>query len=204
MTAPGLHGSGHTDVTPSHAAEVADSTPLPGSDRGTGPVPPENRPGRRPRRDQDKPSPSRRPRGAGRPSPADGPLRFAFRFDPLLQPLSRLFGVRPESAYALVDEEALTIRFGRWTLRTPIDNVASAVVTGPYDWWKIAGPPHLSLRDRGITFATSSGKGVCVSFREPVPAALPVPVLRHPAATVTPEDLEGFLAALSAAGAGHS
>jgi len=201
--APGLHGSGHTDVTPSHAAEVADSTPLPGSDRGAGPVPPGNRPGRRPRQDQDKPSPRRRPRGAGRPSPSDGPLHFAFRFDPALRPLSRVFGVHPGNAYAVVDGDAFTVHFGRWSLCTPVGNITSAEVTGPYDWWKVAGPPHLSMRDRGITFATSSARGVCISLREPAPAALPVPLLRHPALTVTPDDVEGFMAALSAAGAGH-
>jgi hypothetical protein len=57
--------------------------------------------------------------------------------------------------------------------------------TGPYQWWKVAGPPHISLADRGITFATRTTGGLCIRFREAVPAALPTSALRHPAATVT-------------------
>lgn len=64
-------------------------------------------------------------------------------------------------------------------MATPLDNVVGAEVTGPYRLVKVAGPPHLSLRDRGITFATNRARGTCIRFREPVG------LLRHPAATVT-------------------
>jgi hypothetical protein len=69
--------------------------------------------------------------------------------------------------------------------RSRLSNVQSITPSGPYAWWKVAGPPHLSTADRGITFATTTRQGLCVMFHEPVTALLPVPVLRHPAATIT-------------------
>jgi len=72
--------------------------------------------------------------------------------------------------------------------------------TGRRYWWvKVAGPPRLSLADRGITFATTTRAGACIRFREPVPAALPTALLRHPAATVTVAEPERFAAELRAA-----
>jgi hypothetical protein len=48
-----------------------------------------------------------------------------------------------------------------------------------------------------LTFASNSSAGLCISFREPVPAAEPFGVLRHPALTVTVDDVEGLAAALT-------
>ena len=82
-------------------------------------------------------------------------------------------------------------------LQTMTSNIVAADLTGPYQWWKVAGPPHLSLADRGITFATTTAKGVCLRFREPVGGVLPVPRLRHPAATVTVRDPHELVEMLS-------
>jgi hypothetical protein len=105
--------------------------------------------------------------------------------------------VIPSTAYVDVDDADLLIRFGPWTLRTSLDNVRSLTPTGPYSWWKVAGPAHISLADRGITFATTTERGVCIRFREPVRAVLPISLIRHPAATVTVEDPDGLIAAIS-------
>jgi hypothetical protein len=101
------------------------------------------------------------------------------------------------SAVEVVDGE-LHIRFGPWSLRTPLDNVLSAEITGPYSYAKVAGPAHLSLADRGVTFATSTKRGVCIRFREPVAALVPGRVLRHPGATVTVDHPEHLVALLNA------
>jgi hypothetical protein len=118
--------------------------------------------------------------------------RFDFAFDDRLRPVARLFGVRPGNAYVRVGGGDLAIRFGPWSLRTALANVAGATPTGPYRWWRVAGPARLSLADRGITFATSTSGGLCISFHEPVAALVPAPVVRHPAATVTVADPEGL------------
>jgi hypothetical protein len=111
--------------------------------------------------------------------------RFPFEVAPRLGVLATAFGVTPSRAYVEVTGSELVVRFGFWSLRTPLANVRDARMTGPYQWWKVAGPARLSLADQGVTFATTTTSGVCIRFHRPVPAALPVPWLRHPSLTVT-------------------
>ena len=165
---------------------------------GAQPVPPENRPGHRPEIEQDKPSLADLHRASLRAETAAG-HRFSFRFDLRLRPLALLALVHPGNARIELDADGLTVRFGKWTLTTPIENIAEVQATGPYKWWKVAGPPRLSLADGGITFATCTNRGVCIRFHEPVPAALPTALLRHPAVTVTPDDVDGFMEAVDRA-----
>jgi hypothetical protein len=145
------------------------------------PVPEDNLPGHHPDVEQDKPT-----------TPPRTALRHqsALRRDEPLAAVSRLFGVNDENSYVKVDGEKVEIRFGPWHMTTPLSNVASAEVSGPFAWWKVIGPPRLSLADRGVTFATSTRAGVCLRFREPVAGIEPRGVIRHPGATVTVEDPE--------------
>jgi len=102
--------------------------------------------------------------------------------------MSLPFGVLLDRSYVEIGDDRLTIRFGLWRLETPTSNIEDVAITGPYRWWKVAGPPHLSFRDRGLTFATASDRGVCISFHEPVAAIDPGGVIRHPGVTVTVDD----------------
>jgi len=126
---------------------------------------------------------------------------FPFRFDPRYRPFALAVGVTPATAHARLGETELDVRFGPWRLRTPLQNVADVTITGPYSFLKTAGPAHLSFGDRGITFATNGDRGVCVAFREPVPGIEPTGRLRHPGATLTVADVDGFAAALTLQGA---
>ena len=56
-----------------------------------------------------------------------------------------------------------------------------------------AGPPHLSLADRGITFATNRQRGLCIRLHRPHPAIDPLGLIRHPGVTVTVGDVDGRL-----------
>jgi hypothetical protein len=160
-----------------------------------GPVPPDNQPGHRPPVDQDEPvGPPPRPRSA-----IPRTTTFPFRFDPVMRLAALPFGVVPGRTGVTVGEHDLTIRFGSWSLRTPLVNVEDVQVTGPYTWFKVVGPPRLSLADGGITFATSTSQGVCIRFREPVPAVLPVGLVRHPGATVTVAEPDALARELRAA-----
>ena len=123
--------------------------------------------------------------------------RFPFAVDPTMAPIARLFGVTDDNAWVEVGEFEVVAKFGPWVLRTPRSNVVEASVSGPYAWAKVVGGPRLSFRDRGITFATSTQRGVCMRFAEPVGGVLPVPFLRHPGLTVTPDDPEGLVEALT-------
>jgi hypothetical protein len=114
------------------------------------------------------------------------------------------FGISPGSAFVVVDpkHDRFTARFGRWCVETPLTNVVSATVTGPYWTPKTAGPPHLSLADRGLTFATNDAAGVCIEFDEPVRGIEPTGTVRHPALTVTvanPDSLRELLASATKA-----
>lgn len=148
-------------------------------------VPEENQPGHHPPKEADKPT--------GRPRLPTIDHRFAFRFDNPVATFARVLGVRDENAYVHVVGDTLTIRFGPWSIQTMTSNVESAEVTGPYHWWRVAGPARLSLADRGVTFATTTARGVCIRFREPVSGGTPLSALRHPSATVTVDDAEDLV-----------
>jgi hypothetical protein len=121
---------------------------------------------------------------------------FEFAFDPAYRLPALVFGITPATARVVVSDEEMVVRFGPWRLRTDLSNVASTEVSTGYAWYRTAGPAHLSLSDRGVTFATSSRRGLCVSFVEPVSAIEPTGILRHPAATVTVTDPEALATAL--------
>ncbi len=131
--------------------------------------------------------------------PADDPpgtRRFWFRFDPRYARLGRQFGVRPERAWVVVTEEDLQARFGRWRVRTPLDNVKSVELTGPYRFFKTAGPARLGVTDLGLTFATNGERGVLITFKKRVAGIEPIGLLRHGELTVTvahPEELTQIL-----------
>lgn len=121
---------------------------------------------------------------------------FEFAFEGRYRLPALAFGVTPATARVVVTDDALLVRFGPWRLQTPLANVAGTEVSTGYAWYRTAGPAHLSLTDRGVTFATNSRRGLCVSFVEPVRAIEPTGLLRHPAATITVADPEALAAAL--------
>ena len=81
-------------------------------------------------------------------------MRFAFAFTPAYQAAALPFGITPWTAWVEVSED-LHVRFGPWSLTTPVSNIAGTDITGDYAFVKIAGPAHLSFADRGVTFATN-------------------------------------------------
>jgi hypothetical protein len=124
--------------------------------------------------------------------------RFTFRFAPAYRRASMLFGVRPDRTWVEVDAITLHARFGPWQLRTSLANISAVEITGPYAFLKTAGPAHLSLTDRGLTFASNGDRGVLISFHQPVPGIEPTGILRHPELTVTVADVEGLASVLRA------
>jgi hypothetical protein len=123
---------------------------------------------------------------------------FRFEFDAWHRRVSRLFGVSERSAVVTLHDAEFEASFGPWRVSTPYGNIDEVEVTGPYQLVKTIGPPRLSLADRGLTFASNSQAGVCLSFRDPVPGVEPTGRLRHPNLTVTVADPAGLAAALRA------
>ena len=101
-----------------------------------------------------------------------------------------------------VGADTLRARFGPWRVTTPLANISSVAVTGPYAFLKTAGPARLAITDRGLTFATNGERGVLISFRAPVRGLDPLGVLRHPELTVTVADVDGLTERLRAHAAG--
>jgi hypothetical protein len=122
--------------------------------------------------------------------------RFPFAFPVPARWSLALLGVTPARAWVAVSAGTFEVRFGPWRLSTSRANVLDARRTGPYRWWRSVGP-RLSLVDRGVTFGTNAGPGVCVRFATPVPALAPGRWLRHPAVTVTVADPDALVEALS-------
>ena len=113
---------------------------------------------------------------------------FDFRFTSLYRAVGTIFGVRPSTTQVEVRDGRFIARFGRWRLETELSNITDCVVTGGYQVRKTIGPAHLSFADKGLTFATNPDRGLCISFREPVPGIDPKHRILHPALTVTVAD----------------
>lgn len=124
--------------------------------------------------------------------------RFTFEFTTPYRFAALPFGITPTTCEVRCEQGGLEARFGPWRLRTTLDNVADVSITGPYTFVKTAGPAHLSLSDRGLTFATNGERGVCIRFRSPVGGIEPTGRLRHPSLTVTVADCDGLAELLRA------
>jgi len=110
------------------------------------------------------------------------------------RPLLRLFGARPGNAYVDLGEE-VDAHFGRFRVRTPLANVTSWRIEGPWLWVTAIGV-RFSVRHHDLTFGGTNRGGVRIDFREPVR----VMGIGVPALYVTVEDMEGFAAALAERG----
>jgi hypothetical protein len=124
--------------------------------------------------------------------------RFDFRFAPSYRRAARPFGITPERAWVQIDDEQLIANYGPWRLRTTLANISRAAITGPYRFYRTAGPARLGITDGGLTFASNGEQGVLLSFRERVPAIDPLGLIRHPELTVTVRDAQGLVSVLGA------
>ncbi len=118
---------------------------------------------------------------------------YAFAFERPLDRWARLFAVVPTRCYVHVDEDGFEAVFGLWRVATVWSNVVDIERTGPYTAWRVAGPAHLSLADRGITMAATTRGGACLRFREPVPGIEPLGLVKHPGITLGVDDLDEFI-----------
>jgi len=121
---------------------------------------------------------------------------FPFAFAASYRLPALLFGITPRTASVRVEESELRVRYGPWSLRTPLANVAGVEPAGGFAFLKTAGPPHLSFSDRGVSFTTNGDRALCVRFHQPVAGIDPTRLIKHPGATLTVADPEGLAEAL--------
>ena len=120
------------------------------------------------------------------------PIRVGARSAGLLRVL---FGVTAETAWAAVDGEVVSARFGRFSFTTPVANVARYRIEGPWLWVTAIGVRR-SFRHGDVSFAGSAHGSVRIDVREPVKWT----AFWVPAFYVATDDLAGFAAALAARG----
>lgn len=118
------------------------------------------------------------------------PVRFPFRFTEAYRLAALPFGINPDNAWVEIGAHALEASYGRWLVQTPLSNVSEVRVTGPYRFYRTAGPPRLGITDRSLTFASNGDRGVCMRFVRPVWGIDRLGLIRHPSLTVTVADPE--------------
>jgi hypothetical protein len=106
-----------------------------------------------------------------------------------------VFGVTPERAWVSIDDERVTVRFGRWDFQVATSNITHWRIEGPWHWITAIGVRR-SLRHGDVSFAGSPRGGVRLDLAEPVRWT----IFDVPAVYVGVDDLEGFAAALSELG----
>jgi hypothetical protein len=113
-------------------------------------------------------------------------VRFPIRVGRRSWPVLMLFGVRPDNAWVDIDDD-LDVQFGWYHFRTPMANLASWRIEGPFLWITAIGV-RMSIRHGDVTFGGSPHGGVRIDFRERVRWG----PLRVPAIYVPADDLEGL------------
>jgi hypothetical protein len=120
--------------------------------------------------------------------------RFPIRVEDRFRLVLRLLGVRRDNAYVDLGDE-LDARFGRYRVRTPVENIVSWQIEGPWRAITAIGIRR-SIRHGDLTFGGTNRGGVRVDFSERVRFAF----FTIPALYLTVEDLEGLASALAALG----
>jgi len=120
--------------------------------------------------------------------------RFPIRIGRRSRPYLRLWTVRPETAFAELDDD-LGVQFGRFAIRTPVANLASWRIEGPFLWITAIGIRR-GFRQGDVSFAGSPHGGVRIDFHEPVRWG----PLKVPAIYVGADDLDGLAAELTRRG----
>ncbi len=117
---------------------------------------------------------------------------FPYRFDDRWKPLFAALGVRRTDGVTVTESE-LIATYGRFRVKTPLDNIDRTEITGPHRWYTAVGL-RLSFTDDGATFGTNHEKGLSITFRRKVPRV--VGFRDHSVLWVSVADCEGLAAAI--------
>ncbi len=93
---------------------------------------------------------------------------FPFRLDRRWTPLFFLLGVGEGDGVDLNDDGTLVATYGRYSVRTTLDNIDHTTVTGPHRWYTAVGL-RLSFSDDSLTFGTNHDLGLSIVFKQKIP-----------------------------------
>jgi hypothetical protein len=96
---------------------------------------------------------------------------FPYRFDKRWSALFLALGVGDDDGVDISDAGELIATYGRFSVKTTLDNIDHTLVTGPHRWYTAVGL-RLSFTDDGLTFGTNHHKGLCIAFVHRIPKVI--------------------------------
>ena len=96
---------------------------------------------------------------------------FPYLRDKRWSALFLALGVRAADGVTVSADGDLIATYGRFKVKTTLDNVDHTEITGPHRWYTAVGL-RLSLSDDGITFGTNHRKGLSIAFVKKVPRVI--------------------------------
>jgi hypothetical protein len=79
--------------------------------------------------------------------------------------------VQDDDGVEVTEDGKVVATYGRFSVRTTIDNIDATEVTGPHRWYTAVGL-RLSLAEDGLTFGTNHHLGLSISFRQKIPSVI--------------------------------
>jgi hypothetical protein len=114
---------------------------------------------------------------------------FPYRLDKRWTALFIALGVSQKDGVTITAKRELIATFGRFKVKTSIDNIDHAVITGPHRWYTAVGL-RLSLADDGVTFGTNHKLGLSIAFVDKIPKV--IGFRKHSTLWVSVADPEGL------------
>jgi hypothetical protein len=118
---------------------------------------------------------------------------FPYRLDKRWGALFLLLGVTDKDGVKITPKGELIATFGRFKVKTTLNNVDHTLITGPHRWYTAVGL-RLSFTDDGITFGTNHRKGLSIAFVHKIPKV--IGFWKHSMLWVSVADPEGLAAAI--------
>lgn len=119
---------------------------------------------------------------------------FPYLRDTRWSALFLALGVRAADGVTVSAKGDLIATYGRFKVKTTLDNVDHTEITGPHRWYTAVGL-RLSLSDDGITFGTNHRKGLSIAFVNKVPRV--IGLRKHSTLWVSVADPEGLAKAIA-------
>ena len=119
---------------------------------------------------------------------------FPYLRDARWSALFLALGVRAADGVTVSAKGDLIATYGRFKVKTTLDNVDRTEITGPHRWYTAVGL-RLSLSDDGITFGTNHRKGLSIAFVKKVPRV--IGFRKHSSLWVSVADPEGLAQAIA-------
>jgi hypothetical protein len=96
---------------------------------------------------------------------------FPYRLDKRWTALFLALGVGDDDGVDISDAGELIATYGRFNVKTTLDNIDHTLITGPHRWYTAVGL-RLSFTDDGLTFGTNHHKGLCIAFVHKIPKVI--------------------------------